>query len=516
MKLEKLIKTLPILEERSCSRASAAEEIRGLAYHSGQVEEGFLFVCLKGYKTDGHLYLGQALSNGAAAAVVEEIREEINIPQYRVDDSRAALAALANRFYDYPSSKLHVTGVTATNGKTSTTYMLHAIYEEAGFNTGLVGTVIVKTGSEIRPAELTTPESLDLHRFFHQMVEQKVSHAVMEASSSGLELKRVGHIDFDTVVLNNISREHIDLHGSFESYFKAKAGLIRRAKKGSWAVLNLDCPYSASLKNETAAQVLTYGLKNREADLLVSELDLSTGRARFKVEVLKKEPAAIFADYPDSFQVELSVLGLHSVYNAMAAILAALLQKIPVSVIQKALKDFRGVERRFELIFEDDIKVIDDHFANYGNINVTLETLQMMDYNNLHLIYAIRGGRGVTVNRENAKGIAEWAPGLGLNKVIATISRSHTDEKDLVAEEEQAVFKEVMEKAGLDVEIYEELPDAIARGLENAAPGDVILLAGCQGMDYGASVCLEQIHHLKPHLDKAKVFAALKNRVAGV
>jgi len=140
----------------------------------------------------------------------------------------------------------------------------------------------------------------------------------------------------------------------------------------------------------------------------------------------------------------------------------------------------------------------------------------MMDYNNLHLIYAIRGGRGVTVNRENAKGIAEWAPGLGLNKVIATISRSHTDEKDLVAEEEQAVFKEVMEKAGLDVEIYEELPDAIARGLENAAPGDVILLAGCQGMDYGASVCLEQIHHLKPHLDKAKVFAALKNRVAGV
>ncbi len=517
MKLKNLIEPLSILEEKLFPGTIAAEEeIRGLAYHSGKVEEGFLFVCLKGYKTDGHLYLEQAKSNGAVAAVVEEIRTDINISQYRVADSRAALAAMADHFYDHPSSKLHVTGVTATNGKTSTTYMLNAIYEEAGLNTGLVGTVIVKAGSLIRAAELTTPESLDLHHIFHQMVEQKVSHAVMEASSSGLELKRIGSIDFDTVVLNNISREHIDLHGSFESYFKAKAGLIRKAKKGSWAVLNLDCPYSASLRSETAARVLTYGLKNREADLLVSELDLSTGRARFKVEILKKEPAEIFAGCPGSFTVELSVLGLHSVYNAMAAILAALLQKIPVTVIQKALQDFRGVERRFELIFEDDIKIIDDHFANYGNINVTLETLQMMHYNNLHLVYAIRGGRGVTVNRENAEGIAEWAPRLGLKKVIATTSCSHTEEKDLVTEEELTVFKDVMEKAGLAVELYPELPDAVARGLDNSGPDDVILLAGCQGMDYGASVCLEQIHLLKPHLAKEKVFAALKNRVAGV
>jgi len=140
----------------------------------------------------------------------------------------------------------------------------------------------------------------------------------------------------------------------------------------------------------------------------------------------------------------------------------------------------------------------------------------MMDYKNLHLVYAIRGGRGITVNRENSEAIAKWAPRLGLDKVIATTSVSHVDEKDVVSEEERLVFEEVMEKAGLEVEIYEELPGAIARGLENATPDDVILLAGCQGMDYGASICLEQIHRLKPHLDKEKVFAALKNRVAGV
>jgi len=512
LKLKELLNSITFLE----GNPELDLDIRDLAYHSGQVEEGSLFVCLKGYKTDGHLYLEQALEKGAAAAVVEYIRKDLDIPQYRVADSRAALAALADTFYDHPSSKIHVTGVTATNGKTTTTYMLNSILEKQGLNTGLIGTVIVKTGHIVRPADLTTPESLDLHRIFSQMVENKVSHAVMEVSSSGLELKRVGNIDYDTVVLNNISREHIDLHGSFEAYFNAKAGLIRHAKKGSWAVLNLDCPYSSTLKNETAARVFTYGLKNREADCLVTNLDLSTGRARFKIEILKKEPADIFAGYPGSFQVELSVLGLHSVYNAMAAILAALLRGIPVRVIQEALKEFRGVERRFELIFEDDIKVIDDHFANYGNINVTLETLQMMDYKNLHLVYAIRGGRGVTVNRENAEAIAKWAPRLELDKVIATTSVSHVDEKDVVSEEERLVFEEVMENAGIDVEIYEELPGAIARGLENASPEDVVLLAGCQGMDYGASICLDQLHHLKPHLDKDKVFAALKNRVAGI
>ncbi len=512
LKLKELLHSIPLLE----GNPDLDLDICGLAYHSGQVEEGYLFVCIKGYKTDGHLYLKQAQENGAAAAVVEYIQEDLEIPQLRVADGRAALAALADHFYDHPSSKMHVTGVTATNGKTSTTYMLNSILEEQGLNTGLIGTVIVKTGDIVRPAGLTTPESLDLHRIFNQMVENEVSHAVMEVSSSGLELKRVGNIDYDTVVLNNISREHIDLHGSFEAYLNAKAGLIRNARKDSWAVLNLDCPYSSTLKNETAARVFTYGLKNREADCLVTNLDLGTGRARFKVEILKQEPADIFAGYPGSFQVELSVLGLHSVYNAMAAILSALLRGIPVQVIQKALKEFRGVERRFELIFEDDFKVIDDHFANYGNINVTLETLQMMDYKKLHLVYAIRGGRGVTVNRENAEAIAEWAPRLGMDKVIATTSVSHVDEKDVVNEEERIVFEEVMENAGLKAEIYEELPGAIARGLENAAPDDVVLLAGCQGMDYGASICLEQIHRLKPHLDNEKVFAALKNRVAGV
>jgi len=196
------------------TKAGKVKPISSIAYHTDRVDPGALFVCIRGYQTDGHLFLNKAVENGAVAAIVESFQEQVSVPQYLVKDSRLALAALADSYYEHPSRQLTLTGVTATNGKTSTTYMINQIFEAHGLQTGLIGTVIVKTGSRIRAAELTTPESLDLQGYFHEMVKEKVSHAVMEVSSSGLELNRVAYVDFNTVVVNNISREHIDLHGS--------------------------------------------------------------------------------------------------------------------------------------------------------------------------------------------------------------------------------------------------------------------------------------------------------------
>ena len=512
MPAKKLLDAIEIIDIKT----GDVKPISSLAYHSGKVKPGALFVCIRGYQTDGHLFLEKAVQKGAIAAIVESFQEQIPVPQYRVRDSRLALAALADSFYGHPSRQLTLTGVTATNGKTSTTYMINQIFEEHGLYTGLIGTVIVKTGSRIRAADLTTPESLDLQGYFNEMVKEKVSHAVMEVSSSGLELNRVASVDFNTVVINNISREHIDLHGSFDAYYKAKSRLVREAGPDQWAVLNLDCPYTAALKSETVAKVFTYGLKNDSADCLVRNLDLSSGRALFTVELTPTAPEKVLAAQPRTFQIGLSVLGLHSVYNAMAATLVALVHDIPVATIQKALKSFKGVERRFELIFEDNFKVIDDHFANSGNIDVTLETLQMMDYKKLHLVYAIRGSRGVTVNRENAEAIVRWASKLGLEQVIATTSTDYVGPKDTVTNEELQVYKNVLKDNGLQTEIYPTLEEAISRGLSAAGTDDVVLLAGCQGMDYGATVCLKQIHQLRPDLPAEKVFAALQNRVAGI
>ncbi|WP_066295173.1 Mur ligase family protein [Bacillus sp. FJAT-29937] len=510
MKLETLLQSLDVKKVLNDQDLT----INGISYHSQKVSNGHLFVCVRGYKTDGHKYLKQAAENGAVAAVVEEFNEDVNIPQYLVKDCRISLARLGAHFYDNPSKKLNMIGITATNGKTTTSYMTNAILENEGLKTGLIGTVTIKIDDTSIPSELTTPESLDLQYYLNEMVERDVTHVSMEVSSQALEMNRVEQVDYDIVTLNNVSREHIDSHGSFEKYFEVKSSLIRNASENSFAVLNLDCPYSASLVNATKAQVITFGVKSNEGHIHCKNMDLSTGRAKFTVEILKSFRVNDTEYIPGEFDIELAVPGLHSVYNAMVAITVALLSNVSVSTIQKTLKTFGGVERRFEFIFEDDFKIIDDHFANAGNINVTLETLKFMDYQKLHLVYAIRGERGPTVNRENAETIAEWASKLGFNEVIATKSMSHVTSKDKVTDEEQQVFEEVMKDADIKVQLYDELPDAIENALSKAEAGDLILLAGCQGMDHGAEIALHQIEKIKKDFSKEKLFLPLRNRVS--
>ncbi|WP_342526958.1 UDP-N-acetylmuramyl-tripeptide synthetase [Chryseomicrobium sp. FSL W7-1435] len=490
--------------------------ITGLAYSSRKVQPGHVFVCIRGVKADGHTFAPAAVNAGAVALVVEEFIKELDVPQYRVRDARSSLAALADAFYGHPTQKMKTIGITATNGKTSTSFMANAILEEQGLQTGLIGTVVVKIGQKAEPSELTTPESLDLQRYFSEMVEQSIKHAVMEVSSSALELDRVGSVDFDIVTFNNISREHIDLHSSFENYVMHKSKLVTRAGADKVAILNLDDAYSAALQNQTEAHVITIGVESEEADIRCTDLDLSTGRANFTVSIARTIETPQGTIPQGEFQVSLGTPGYHSVYNSLVAIAIGLLCEASVEIIQKAMHDFTGVERRFEMIFEESFKVIDDHFANSGNIDITLGTVEKMDYQNLKLIYAIRGDRGVTVNRENAEAIVRWAPKLGLTEVIATVSKSHVTAKDVVAEEEKAVFLEVMEAAGITVHLYEELPEAVQQGLAQANDKDVVLLAGCQGMDYGAKYALEQLAEMNPGLDREKLFKPLATRVAGV
>jgi len=468
-------------------------EIYGISYHSGKVEKGHLFVCVRGYKTDGHQYLGKAAQNGAVAAIVEELQEDVDIPQYVVSNSRIALAKLGARFYGDPSQKMKLIGITATNGKTTTSFMVNAILEKSGRKTGLIGTVVIKIDEESTPAELTTPESLDLQHYLSQMVDKGVSHVTMEVSSAALETHRVESVAYDIVTLNNISREHIDSHGSFEKYFEAKSSLIRNASENSIAVLNLDCPYSASLVDQTKAEVITFGVNSKEGHIACKDLDLTTGRAKFTLEILKPFTANGQQYEPSEFEVQLLVPGLHSVYNSMVAITVSLLCGVSTATIQETLKTFAGVERRFQFIFEEDIKIIDDHFANSGNIDVTLGTLKYMDYEKLHLVYAIRGERGPTVNRENAEAIARWAPKLGITEIIATKSVSHVTHKDRVTEAELTVFQEVMRDAGIKVDLFDELPDSICYAIGKANEGDLILLGGCQGMDFGAEIALKHL-----------------------
>lgn len=512
MKLKELMKSLDFIEARNLDQEM---EIEGIAYHSARVEPGFIYVAIRGYVTDGHLYIGQALERGASAIVLEEFSEAYGqASQIRVEDSRRALSRLGSAFYDNPSRKMKVIGVTATNGKTTTTFILDHIFEMAGLRTGLVGSVIAKVGKRTELASLTTPESLDLQRIFWEMAQERMDRAVMEVSSSALELSRVNDIDYDIVSFNNFSREHIDQHGSYERYWEVKSSLIRDAKPEAVAVLNVDDERIRTLVDMTKAQVVTISVYGKGGMISCSNLKLVKGRGTFDLVIEDDIHLSNSTISKGSFHVELRIPGYHSVENAMMAIAIALVDGVGQDLIMEALKDFGGVERRFEFIYENHFTIIDDHFANIKNINSTLGTIADMHRNKVHIAYAIRGNRGVTVNRENAQALVHWKDRLGIDEIIATRSIGSVTWKDEVSQDEERVFREVLDQAGLEYMIYDTLEEAIGVTLEKSEKDDIVLLAGCQGMDMGAGIALKHIYQSNPDMDQEELFKPLRKRVS--
>jgi len=510
-KISDLFKNIEILDLRN----GEVVKVNGVAYHSKKVQDKYLFVCIKGYKTDGHKYLKQAVNKGANVAIVEEFVEGVDIPQYKVKDSRLALAAVASAFYEHPSKDLKVTGITATNGKTTTAYMLNSILEEES-KTGVIGTVGVKIGDDITLAILTTPQSLDLQKDLFEMKKADCEYVSMEVSSSAQELKRAEFVDYDVVTLNNISREHIDNHGSFENYFFHKSKLIREAKEGIFAVLNLDDDYSKSLIDETEAQVLTYGIEDKSGYITINNINMSTGFPQFEVEILKNIKGYQQNFEPQKFMINLNVSGYHSIYNSIVAISVALIYGISIEQIQKGLSAFNGIERRFEMVYNEDFMVIDDHFANPGNIDVTLKTLNFMTYNKLHMVYALRGSRGVTTTEENSNMMVKWIKKLNIDKIYVSLSVNHVSDKDEVTDDELKIFTEIMNENNIKIEVYDDLDESIDIALDDVEKDDLLLLAGCQGMDYGCNILLNKLAERKPELDQKKLFKPLETRVAGL
>ncbi|MGB9825781.1 MAG: Mur ligase family protein, partial [Desulfofundulus sp.] len=255
-----------LIEGQTCLAAGGNQqvEISGIAYDSRQVQPGFLFVAVEGFTTDGHRYVEQAISRGAVAVVVQkEIPLPSGIAYARVPDSRLALALLSARFYDYPSRKLKVIGVTGTNGKTTTTHLVAAIYRAAGHKVGLIGTIANRIGDRVLPVVHTTPESLDLQKLLAEMVAEQVTVAVMEVSSHALALKRVAGCSFDAGVFTNITQDHLDFHRDMDDYLAAKTILFRelgKDDKPAVAIINVDDSRAEKIVAATSVPVFTYGL----------------------------------------------------------------------------------------------------------------------------------------------------------------------------------------------------------------------------------------------------------------
>lgn len=318
-------------------------EISGIAYDSRRVTPGSLFVAIPGHKTDGHEFINSAVDRGAVAVVCE--RNGFlphRVTKIVVANAREALARASAAFFEHPSTSLRVIGVTGTNGKTTVAFMIKQILEAAGIKTGLIGTVRYEIGDRVFPAQRTTPEALEIQQMMAQMLRAGCRACVMEVSSHALDQHRVLGIEFDAGIFTNLTRDHLDYHGTMENYFASKKILFRAlehgAKRGG-VVINIDDSFGERLAHETKAEVkLTYGL-SAAARLRATDIELSADSTKMTVETPE-----------GNFRCRLPLIGRHNVYNGLAAIGAGLVLKVAVPVVRRALESVDPVPGRLEKV----------------------------------------------------------------------------------------------------------------------------------------------------------------------
>lgn len=321
----------------------ARKEIKGIAYHSRQVEKGFLFAAIRGMEVDGHGFIQEAIERGAEAILLEEGPERFESTLIFVSNSRQALARVASTFYGDPSKRLTLLGITGTNGKTTTSFLLESILKRAGFGVGVIGTINYRYGQKVVPALNTTPESLDLQRILWEMSQEGISHVIMEVSSHGLDLNRVYGCQFDGAIFTNFTSDHLDYHQTLERYFESKRKLFcdslkKSLKPGRFAVTNADDPKGEEIVRGLDLPVLRYGLG--------SLCDFSATRVKLTFE-------GIFCEIQTpkgEFLLRSKLIGRFNLYNLLAAITAGFGMGLPLEILKEGAEAVEGISGRFEKV----------------------------------------------------------------------------------------------------------------------------------------------------------------------
>jgi UDP-N-acetylmuramoyl-L-alanyl-D-glutamate--2,6-diaminopimelate ligase len=340
MKLGHILRDLPDSE----LSGDKNPEIKGLAYDSRQVKPGYVFVALRGHQLDGHDYILEAIRKGAVAVVAEEFKGvEGQVTRVKVADSRKALSKLAVRFYGSPFNDMNLIGITGTNGKTTTSYLLESILRAAGARPGVLGTITYRFSGKLYPAPVTTPESMDVMRMMREMADGGVTDVIMEVSSHALDQGRVQDCPFRVAIFTNLSRDHLDYHKTMEEYFRAKSRLFvslgkSRPGYGPHAIINVDDPYGRELVAMTGATVWTYGLDERCR--VRGEL-LSADRTGIHVRLITPVGDIV---------VKSSLLGHFNHYNIMGAAAAGLALNLSLEDIAEGIAGLKAVPGRLELV----------------------------------------------------------------------------------------------------------------------------------------------------------------------
>jgi len=463
MKLGELLRSLDRPEIGADLRALDAEvaalDVTRITYDSRCVVTGSLFVALKGQRVDGLDFAEQAISRGAAAVLAEAApAKAARVPWLVVKDGRLALALLAAAFYRHPSRELTVVGITGTNGKTTTAYLVNAVFEAAGVRSGLLGTVTYRIGSEDREAARTTPEAPDLQAMLREMVDHGCGACPMEVSSHALSLRRVDGMRFSAGVFMNLTREHLDYHGDMPAYFAAKRRLFEMLPPEAPAAINLDDPFGKQLCR-VAARPVTYAI-NQPADVTPGPLSFSMKGLDFEA----RTPRGLV-------HVRSRLIGRPNVYNLLAAVTTCTALDLPFTAIEKGLTSLEGVPGRFQVVSTstDDVVVIVDYAHTDDALRNLLETTRPLAEGRVITVFGCGG------ERDRTKRPLMGAVAARLSDLVIITSDNPRGEDPM------AIIEEI--KRGLAPSATEHLvvPDraaAVQKAVELARPADVILLAG--------------------------------------
>lgn len=474
MKLGELLHNIPILE----TNADLEQEITGVSYDSRHTSPGDLFIALEGYETDGHRFIPMAREKGAACVLCQKAPQDGG-PYVRTGDSRGALAQAGRNWFGDPAGEMTMVGVTGTNGKTTTTYLLKDVLEKAaGAKVGLIGTNQNMVGDEVLHTERTTPESFELQALFRRMADAGCTHVVMEVSSHALCLQRVAGIRFAAGLFTNLSQDHLDFHGSMEDYCDAKALLFRQCEKG---VYNADDPWADRVTRDAPCPLSSFGekageLRGENIRLAVDGVDFDACRDG------------------ETVPVRVNIPGGFTVYNALGVMAAARELGVPLADSARVLRQSAGVKGRVEVVpVPGDYTVLIDYAVTPDAIENVLTTVRDFARGRVVILFGCGGDRDRGKRPKMGRIAAQMA-----DFVVVTSDNPRTEVPgDIIAD-----ILPGLEGTETPYVVVEDRVEAIRYALDHARKDDVIILAGKGHETY------QIVGHEKRHLDEREVVAA--------
>lgn len=440
-------------------KGNEESKVQNIRYDNRKIEQGDAFVCVKGFKVDGHSFIGDAIKKGAKTLIVQEdVSAQEDITIIKVRDTRKALAIMSSNYFGNPKDKLKIIGITGTNGKTTSAFIIKSILEKAGFMTGLIGTIANYIGNKKVDAVRTTPESYELHELFKNMVDAGVEYCVMEVSSHSLELDRVYGVQFEEGIFTNLTRDHLDFHKTFENYYNAKFKLFERSNH---SIINLDDPYGANIVKDIEerglkTKVSTFSIE-KESDFKAFEIKSHSNGSEFKVNLESIEEFSI------------NIPGEYNIYNSLGCIICAYNLNIPMDKIKEGLSDV-VIPGRCELVAKEKnlpYSIIIDYAHTPDGLENILSTVKAFTKNRMISVFGCGGDRDKVKRPQMGKIGCELSD-------IAIITSDNPR-----SEEPMDIINDIVKPLNYDNFVIEvNRKEAIRKAMNMALEGDVIVIAG--------------------------------------